>query len=860
MTQQTDEVDLSIQGLAERLAAEAGGGTLDAARVVVEESGSIAVLRAADWCAWVLAVLPTATDSLLVAASEMRARCGLPMVEQVLPIDWDSASGGSPAPQSAPEVRTIVVDVDAEHRALTWLALSPGERAIGELTGLARVAAPEIRRHLPGSASLGVAMLRGGARTLFERAARVSMTAAVTGEVGVAHMAAALLTDPDLTSIQAIEGPWPEPDEAARTVLATLGRGADAEATARSRVAQLLAAGRVQLPAQRQVANVLDDDLGWEHAFLAGVLRRALPGIRLVGTPAAEAAGDGAECAVELGLNTDKSDPTEVRSPIGIAAIEVATHLARTDTQAVILAGPHEAAVGVLARIARLGAHGIAPVLVDRHLLLVDGARLTRPSEEQLGWALTYHPGQLAIAVRNPTSQAALSLLRTAAAASIPVMLLVSPTRGLDPELGAPPVVRIPSGPPQPTETVADLLQPIATQLARIHGVTLAPGVVGVAAAPLTVDPAEDDPFLEILDASERPEPNEPPDPAALGSARLDYACARASLRPDRVVRPHDVPTDPSQGLSAGSAAPHHGPGTTFTAALNERIVDQPDAVATVDQRLRFAARGLRRTGPRASLLLAGPPGTGKTHTAGAIAEVYYGDPEALIRIDCGVLHERHTINSLLGAPPAYIGYDERERLLTTQITKRQGRCVILVDEIEKAEPRVMDILLGVLDTGQLVDLQQHRADATQAIFVLTSNLGSDRFTRHRTGFIPPGQPHLAAAVLAEVRNQLRPELLDRIDDVVVYRPLTRAGIAALTTRQLAALTRSLRVEGYDLDIPVEIASQLADHVEAIGVRGLRRYLETAILRDLLTLPPGRFRARMAGSRIGWGRSGDEVP
>ena len=323
-------------------------------------------------------------------------------------------------------------------------------------------------------------------------------------------------------------------------------------------------------------------------------------------------------------------------------------------------------------------------------------------------------------------------------------------------------------------------------------------------------------------------------------------------MRPDCHVLPTDVPVDPARGLTVGTNAPKHPAGTAFADTLANQIVDQPAAVSAVAERLRIVARGLHRTGPRASLLLAGPPGSGKTHTAGVIAATYFGDPEAVIRIDCGAMYDRHTISSLLGTPPGYVGYDDRERLLTTQITRRNGRCVVLVDEIEKADRRVLDILLGVLDTGLLTDLQGRAANAADSIFLLTSNLGSALFTRQQPGFSPTSDSNIDTAVLAEVRQHLRPELLDRIDDVVIYRPLTRAGITELTRRHLATLTHDLRIEGYNIQIEPVVEDHLADHIETLGVRALRRYLETTLLRDLLTLPTGQYRAALDAGKVIW--------
>jgi hypothetical protein len=579
----------------------------------------------------------------------------------------------------------------------------------------------------------------------------------------------------------------------------------------------------------------------------------AIPGVRLITLPSPTSADAHPKSAATGPSPAHETETTadSVHDRHATAAFEVAVQLGRHDTASVWLAGAPADHSAVLDHLLTLGASGPVPWLADRHLLVIDPTTVPPTTEELLATGLTYQPSQLVLAISQTATRLGAHLVRTAATAGVPTILLSPPWQPhpARPSVGSPPLITIGGRTPvQPM--VADLLAPIAAELASAHQVTLTPGVLHAAATPPPGPPATGkNPFEAPLDDDEPDDTHT--DPIALGRARLDYACSRAALRPDRRVTPADVPTDPTRGLTGGSN-PAAGPTTRFADLLADQIVDQPQAVHVIAERLAIATRGLRRTGPRAAMLFAGPPGTGKTHTAAQIAAAYYGDPDAVIRIDCGAMHERHTINTLLGAPPAYVGYDDNERLLTTQITAHHGRCVVLFDEVEKADRRVLDILLGVLDSGQLTDLQQRTADAMHAIFILTSNLGSELFRRNSAGFTTARADQTEAAVLAEIRSHLRPELLDRLDDVVIYRPLTRAGITELTARHLATLTTELASHGYLIEAGPEVIAHLADEVETIGVRGLRRHVETALLRDLLTHTPGRYQASIDSDTVVW--------
>jgi ATP-dependent Clp protease ATP-binding subunit ClpA len=177
---------------------------------------------------------------------------------------------------------------------------------------------------------------------------------------------------------------------------------------------------------------------------------------------------------------------------------------------------------------------------------------------------------------------------------------------------------------------------------------------------------------------------------------------------------------------------------------------------------------------------------------------------------------------------------------------------VVLVDEVEKADRRVLDMFLEVLDTGRLTDLQRRTTDATGCIFVFTSNIGAEQFVGQPTGFSPTTHRQVETVVRAQIRRHLRPELLDRIDDIVVYRPLTQADVAELTHRHLVTLTADLHGEGYHVHIDPGTELMVAHQAQAIGARALRRHLESTVLRPLLKLPPGGYRADMSTGILVW--------
>ncbi|MGE3272098.1 MAG: ATP-dependent chaperone ClpB, partial [Chloroflexota bacterium] len=229
---------------------------------------------------------------------------------------------------------------------------------------------------------------------------------------------------------------------------------------------------------------------------------------------------------------------------------------------------------------------------------------------------------------------------------------------------------------------------------------------------------------------------------------------------------------------------------------LRERVVGQDEAVVAVANAVRAARAGLQDPDrPLGSFLFLGPTGVGKTETARALAEFLFDDESALIRIDMSEYQEKHTVSRLIGAPPGYIGYDEAGQL--TEAVRRKPFSVVLLDEVEKAHPEVLNVLLQLLDDGRLTDSQGRHVDFRNTIVIMTSNLGSDAYQlgqrfRSEAGVpvlsAPPSAEQVRERVMEAVREHFRPELLNRIDEIVIFHALGLEQISQIVTIQLGSL------------------------------------------------------------------------
>jgi len=302
---------------------------------------------------------------------------------------------------------------------------------------------------------------------------------------------------------------------------------------------------------------------------------------------------------------------------------------------------------------------------------------------------------------------------------------------------------------------------------------------------------------------------------------------------------------------------------------LRSRLVGQDAAIARIASRLRLAHAGLaERRGPLAVFLLLGPTGVGKTELARLLAEALFGEAGGLARFDLSEYAEEHAVAKLLGAPPGYVGYEE-EGLLIERL-RRQPHAVVLLDEVEKAHPRLFDVFLQVFDEGRVTGSQGRVADARNAVFVLTSNLGGAA-PKPRPGFAEgapdAGEADAERAALEAARAFFRPELLNRIDDVIVLRPLAEAEARQIAERLVRALASTVR-ERHGVELRVEPPALdgvvAAGYSPAYGAREMRRAVERLVQAPLAELALSgqlarhrAWRLRREGEAVRW-RPDDE--
>ena len=275
--------------------------------------------------------------------------------------------------------------------------------------------------------------------------------------------------------------------------------------------------------------------------------------------------------------------------------------------------------------------------------------------------------------------------------------------------------------------------------------------------------------------------------------------------------------------------------------ALSKRVVGQEEAIAALADSLRRSRSGLRDPKrPIGSFLFLGTSGVGKTELAKALAEYLFDDEDALLRVDMSEYQERHTISRLFGAPPGYIGYDEGGQL--SEAVRRRPYRVILLDEIEKAHPDVWNAMLQVLDEGRLTDGQGRTVDFRNTVIIMTSNLGTRYFTsKKRFGFSGEGKEdesdfeNARRSVLQELKRTFRPEFLNRIDEVIVFRPLDRQMMLEIVDLQLSRLSERLEDQGVSLEWTGATRRWLAEkgYAPELGARPLQRVIQKSVESQL---------------------------
>jgi len=273
-------------------------------------------------------------------------------------------------------------------------------------------------------------------------------------------------------------------------------------------------------------------------------------------------------------------------------------------------------------------------------------------------------------------------------------------------------------------------------------------------------------------------------------------------------------------------------------ARLERRVIGQHEAVEAVSHAIRRARAGLSEENrPMGSFIFLGSTGVGKTELARALAEFLFDDESAMIRIDMSEYMERHAVSRLIGAPPGYVGYDEGGQL--TEAVRRRPYAVVLLDEIEKAHPEVFNVLLQVLDEGRLTDNQGRTVNFKNTLIIMTSNLGAGRIMTLTEEMAGAPRDAVQAALQTELtdllRQTLRPEFLNRIDESVVFRPLGREEIGAIVKLQFDRLREKAAAQEIHLSLTPEAEALLTEtgYDPAYGARPLKRVIQRSVANPL---------------------------
>ncbi|ADL67969.1 ATPase AAA-2 domain protein [Thermoanaerobacterium thermosaccharolyticum DSM 571] len=277
---------------------------------------------------------------------------------------------------------------------------------------------------------------------------------------------------------------------------------------------------------------------------------------------------------------------------------------------------------------------------------------------------------------------------------------------------------------------------------------------------------------------------------------------------------------------------------------LHKRVIGQDEAVDAVARAIRRARVGLKDPRrPIGSFIFLGPTGVGKTELSKALAEAMFGDESAIVRIDMSEYMEKFSVSRLIGSPPGYVGYEEGGEL--TEKIRRKPYSVILFDEIEKAHPDVFNILLQILDDGRLTDSKGRTVDFKNTLIIMTSNVGAQLIKKQTTlGFMPEGEENKASYekmkenILDELKKSFRPEFLNRIDDIIVFRQLTQDDIRKITDLMIADLNKRLKDNNISLEFTDDAKEELLKEGYDVtyGARPLRRAIQKVVESELSEL------------------------
>ncbi len=282
---------------------------------------------------------------------------------------------------------------------------------------------------------------------------------------------------------------------------------------------------------------------------------------------------------------------------------------------------------------------------------------------------------------------------------------------------------------------------------------------------------------------------------------------------------------------------------------LHQRIVGQDEAVIAVSNAIRRARAGLQDPNrPLGSFIFLGPTGVGKTELARALAEFLFDDEQAIVRIDMSEYQEKHTVSRMIGAPPGYVGYEEAGQL--TEAVRRRPYAVVLFDEIEKAHPEVLNVLLQLLDDGRLTDGKGRTVDFKNTVVIMTSNLGSQFIAQEATGMHGELSEGARGLVMDALRAHFRPEFLNRVDEIIFFHALDRPHMKKIIEIQLRGLLKRLESRKINVELTDAAREYLVEegYDASYGARPLKRTIQRRVLDPLaIRVLEGEFRE---GDRI----------
>ncbi len=301
----------------------------------------------------------------------------------------------------------------------------------------------------------------------------------------------------------------------------------------------------------------------------------------------------------------------------------------------------------------------------------------------------------------------------------------------------------------------------------------------------------------------------------------------------------------PAADISVGDISELKG----LSDRISAKIIGQAEAVDAVSRAVKRKKAGISYRRNPVSMIFAGPTGVGKTELVKVLAEELFKEPESLIRLDMSEFMEKHAVSRIIGAPPGYVGYDEAGQL--TEKIRRRPHAVILFDEIEKAHPDVLNILLQILDDGKITDAQGRQVSFENAIIVMTTNAGSDN-SSSISGFAESREQKAKEKTEKALFAFLRPEFINRIDEIITFRHLDKSDFKSIANLMLTRLSDFISEKGIRLVYDDAVLSYIAEksYSEKFGARNMRRFIEREVEDKIANVIIDNYEKTLVGISI----------